>query len=320
MPLAAPRHAAARGRLLRQPAVAAIAGLILLAACSPASPTPPPPSLPASSLTPALGSPSASPSTAPSPSPSSTAMLLLEVRSEGGFINPAASIGALPTAVVDTDGRIYTPGPAPDGSAPLIPVVQVRDTGPTGAAAILAAATAAGLADGSASGGGLGADTGATVFTLEADGREVVTPVAAGGPIGGPGIHPGASGAASGSPAAALDLVARLSDTTTSWGGSAGVVAVYQPTAYRVWTARAPSGSDLHKSAPWPLDPDPGSFGSPAAASLGVDGLRSGVVSGADALALARALGSVEAGTLLVAGGTAYEVWVQPLLPDELGG
>ena len=320
MPLAAPRPPTPETRGRGVHAVAAIAALILLAACSPAAPTPPPPSTPGSSPAPAPGSPSASPPAAQSPSPSSTATLLLEVRSEGGFINPAASIGALPTVVVDTDGRIYTPGSAPDGSSPIIPVVGVRDTGPAGAAAILAAARAAGLADGSAAGGGVVADTGATVFTLEVDGQEVVTRVVANRPVGGPGVHPGASGDALGASGPALDLVAGLSDATTSWGGSAGVATVYQPTAYRVWTAREPQGMTPDKHAPWPLSADPSSFGAPAAADLGVVGLHSGMVSGADAAALARALASVEAGTALVAAGVACEVWVEPLLPDELGG
>jgi hypothetical protein len=43
--------------------------------------------------------PSAARSTEPAPA------LLLEVASEGGFINPSANIGALPMVVVDSDGR-----------------------------------------------------------------------------------------------------------------------------------------------------------------------------------------------------------------------
>ena len=114
--------------------------------------------------------------------------LLLEVTSEGGFINPSASIGALPRVVVETDGRIFTPASAPDGSQPLVPPVEVRDTGPGGAAAILAAIRAAGL-DTERS-GGMAADTGSTVFTAVIDGETIVSRFAAGGPggPGGPGV------------------------------------------------------------------------------------------------------------------------------------
>ena len=245
--------------------------------------------------------------------------MLLEVRSGGGFINPAAGIGALPTVVVDTAGRIYLPGQAADGSTPLIPIVTVRDTGATGAAAILAAAKAAGLVDGSG-GGGVMADTGSTVFTLEVDGSEVITKVAAGGMGGGPGIHPGASGDASAAPgAAALDFLAKLTDPATGWGGASAAPTTYAPTEYRVWVAPDAAGTG-GATAPWPLAADPASFGAPAAANLGVDGLRSGVVSGPDAVTLASALEKVLGGTDLRAKGTPYRVWIEPLLPVAVGG
>lgn len=72
--------------------------------------------------------------------------------------------------------------------------------------------------------------------------------------------------------------------------------------------------------APWPLAADPSAFGAPAAASLGVDGLRSGVVVGAEAATLAGALATAAAGTTLTANGVGYRVWIEPLLPVELGG
>ncbi len=321
-----PHQPAVAGGRLSWPAAAA-ASLLLLAACSPAGTSGPSTAVSASASLPAPAATTDAPSAGPSSPAPAPAALLLEVRNEGGFINPAATIGALPTVVVDTDGRIFTPAPAADGGPLLIPAVNVRDTGPAGAAAILAAATAAGLADGSA-GGGVAADTGVTVFTLEAGGSEVVTRVAAGGPVGGPiggpvggpGVQPGASGDATRTPGIpALDLLARLTDPTVAWGGTVAAPATYDATAYRVWLAKAADGA-AGATERWPLAGDPAAFGAPAAADLGVDGLRSGILSGADAATLAQALARAAAGTELTASGSAYQVWVEPLLPDEVGG
>jgi hypothetical protein len=309
-----------------------VVGALLVAACGSAAPSSAPsPSAAASGSAPASASPTASspaaspPSAAPSASESTAAQRLLEVHSEGGFINPAASIGALPTVVVDADGRIYTPAGAPDGPLPLIPGVTLHDTGATGATAILEAAKAAGLVDGTG-GGGVVADTGSTVFTLDVAGDEVISRVANGGPAGpgGPGVHPGASGGTEGgSPApgaAALELLGKLTDTTTPWGGASANAVPFTPSAYRIWVAPIAAGGTGGVAAAWPLTADPTAFGTPAAADFGVDGLRSGVVSGPDATTLATALVSVEAGSTLSFGGHAYQVWIRPLLPDELGG
>jgi hypothetical protein len=318
-----PSAASRSPRALR---ILVLATMVVLAAaaCSPTAPAPPQSSPPGPTD---IANPPTGPadvSSAPaSPGGGPAAQLLLEVRSEGGFINPAASIGSLPLVVVDADGRIYTRA-APDGGATLVPQVLVRDTGAAGAAAILAAARAAGLADGSGA-GGVAADTGSTVFTLELDGTEVVTRVApggpAGGPVGGPGVQPGASGDASPAPGAtALDLLAKLGDPTTPWGNATTAPVAYRPSAYRVWVAPMAAGVTDGARAAWPLPSDPNTFGAPAGATLGVDGLRSGVVDGAEATALGTALAPLDAGSTLSFAGHAYQVWVRPLLPDELGG
>ena len=294
-------------------------GVLAVAACSPAPPTPPASPAAPSSAPSAPASPSAAPPAVPSPSPSQAASLLLEVRTGGGFINPAATIGALPTVVVDTAGRIYLPVAGLDGPLPLIPVVQVRDTGPAGAEAILAAAKTAGLVDGSG-GGGVAADTGSTVFTLEVNGTEVVTRVANGGPSGGPGVHPGASGGPSAAPgAAALDFLARLTDPTTAWGGATATPTTYTSTDYRVWVAPEATGGTGAATTAWPIATDPNTFGSPAASDFGVAGLRSGVVGGVGVDGFVRALSSVPAGSDLSYAGHAYRVWVEPLLPVAVG-
>ena len=116
------------------------------------------------------GSHRLTPSEAPSPS-AATSTLLLKVTSEGGFINPAASLAALPIVAVYADGRILTPGPV-DAiyPGPLLAPVSVRDVGPSGAAAILAAIRQVGLDHPAASGPGIPGDAGTNVFTVVVDG------------------------------------------------------------------------------------------------------------------------------------------------------
>ena len=59
-------------------------------------------------------------------------------------------------------------------------------------------------------------------------------------------------------------------------------------------------------------------FGTPAAATLGVDGLRSGIVTGADAATIAGLAATLPAGAIVDSGGQPWTIWVRPLFPDEL--
>ena len=111
--------------------------------------------------------------------------VLLKVTSEGGFINPAANLNALPIVEVLTDGRILTPG-AVDliAPGPLLPTVDVRDTGPTGAAAILAAIKQAGLDQPSTARPGVPGDSGTDIFAVTIDGQTTETRLTGNGPGG----------------------------------------------------------------------------------------------------------------------------------------
>lgn len=273
---------------------------LLVVACGAPAPTPSP--------TPA---PTPSPTTAPTPSPTPappSATPLLEVTNEGGFIAPSARLGQLPTLVVDTDGKIYTQAVDLNGEPMLIPGVDMRDVGPDGAAAILQAIHDAGL-DQNGGDTGVPGDSGVTVFTVEIDGEEYVTRVAGSGP-GQPG-HPG------GGDNPQIALLNRLLDTTETWGASNVTTAVYSPVAYRIYVApAAAAGSEVMD---WPLATAPADFGSPATPDFGVTGLRSGIVTGADAQAFAAAVAAASSQVTFTFGGDAYQVWVRPLLPDELG-
>lgn len=299
---------------------------------------------PAATPVPTTATWSSSPVGSPGPSPSGTPALLFEATAEGGFINPAATIGALPEVVVDSDGRIYTPAtPANATATPLVPPVTVRDVGRAGAGRILDAIRAAGL-DHEGSGVGVVADVGATVFTVVIDGREIVSRFAragggpgrpgGGGEPGGPGGGgpgepgaPGASGApgpsgADGAGAAAFTLLAQLLDPAVTWGTGAAPDTGYVPVGYQVFAAPDTQAADGSAGVPvpWPLKAGLATFGTPVAADLGVAGLRTGVVIGDDAATLGTGLAEVTAGSRFSSGGQAYLLWVRPVFPDELGG
>jgi hypothetical protein len=230
--------------------------------------------------------------------------MLLEVTTEGGFIAPSARLGDLPTVVVDTDGKIYTEAVDPSGTLHLIAGVDVRDVGTAGAAAILAAMHDAAL-DQNGGTTGVPGDSGVTVFTAEINGDEFINRVAQSGPG-----HPGG-----GSPA--TDFLNQLLDPTVAWGGSTGTSSTYQPVAYRVYVA--PTDSPSSDVMDWPLATAPTDFGSPATPDFGVTGLRSGILTGADATAFAAAVAGATSQETFAAGGHSYQVWVRALLPDELG-
>ena len=230
---------------------------------------------------------------------------MLEVTVEGGFISPSARLGQLPTVVVDTDGKIYTQAIDASGTPKLIPGVDVRDVGAAGEAAILQAIHDAGL-DQNGDEGGAPGDLGVTVFSVMIDGEQYVNRVVASGP-GRPG----------GGDSPATELLNKLLDPTETWGASNVTTATYQPVAYRVYVAPASAtGSDVMD---WPLAAAPTDFGSPQTPDFGVTGLRSGIVTGAEAQAFAAAVGAANSQETFTSGGHSYEVWVRPLLPDELG-
>jgi hypothetical protein len=300
--------------------VAAIVAVFMLAACggtgAPAGSSP----APVPSGTPA---PQASDSPAASPVPA-LATLLLKVTTEGGFINPEATLAALPTVAVYADGRIITPGPV-DAIAPgpLVFPVLVRDVGPAGAAAILAAIRQAGLDKPSTGSPGIPGDAGTNVFTVVIDGTTTTTRLAGGAPGPGGPISGGgpAGGSADPGRAAALDLLDRLTDPTQTWGAASAPETPFVPAGYRVFVVPGAPASD-QTSAPvqWPLATALDAFGTPAVPDRGVTGLRQGVVVGADAAILRPILEAARSSTPFVSGGKTYTLHVRALLPDELGG
>ncbi len=92
-------------------------------------------------------------------------------------------------------------------------------------------------------------------------------------------------------------------------------------TGFRVFVAPGAPAADPSISAPpvaWPLATPLDAFGTPAVPDRGITGLRSGVVVGADAAALAPILAKASQLTAFTSAGHAFTLYVRPLLPDEL--
>jgi hypothetical protein len=240
----------------------------------------------------------------------------LKVTTEGGFIGPTATLAALPSVVVYTDGRIFTPAPQ-DAIYPgaLLPALQVRDVGPVGAAAIAAAIRDAHLDSPAPSDSPVGADMGTTVITAVLDG---VTTTARFPGLGGAPGRPNAGGG--NVKAKAKALIDRLDDPSDGWGGTAGPQTLYTPAGYRIFVAPGGPRSDQQVSQSpmtWPLQTPLAEFGTPAVPDRGIAGLRSGVVLGDDAKTLGPFLAEANALTPIVSNGKPYTLFVRPLLPDE---
>ena len=317
-------------RAIQGLAAAMIATLVVACATTPSPP-------PASSVPVSPSPSSVGPSVSTSPS-APAAELLLKVTSEGGFINPVASLNALPLVEVYGDGRILTPA-AQDSiaPAPLLPAVEVRDVGPAGVAAIRAAIQGAGLDRPAAGGPGIPGDSGTDIFAVTIDGQTTETRLSGNGPgvggpgvggPGGPGVGPGASADGSADPAAAeraaaFDLLARLSDPSQTWGAGAAPSTRYVPSGFRVFAAPGAPTTDPAVARPpvdWPLATPLDQFGSPAQPDRGIAGLRQGAVVGSDAAVLGPVLAAATESTAFRSGGAPWTLYVRPLLPDELGG
>ena len=269
---------------------------------------------------PGSGTPAPSPTSGtPTPTPSSAAVLL-RVTSEGGFINPVASLAAVPTIVVYTDGRMFSAGqPTGENPDPLVAPIAVRSVGAAGEAAIVAAVREAGLDKPASGGPGVAGDSGTLVFEASIDGATVTTRYAGNGPgPGGPGVggdDPGRT--------AALALVDRLLDPAETWGAASAPAFTYEPTAFKIYAAPGAPPVDPSASEPpvaWPLTTTLATFGTPAVPDRGVSGLRVAVIGGADGAAIAPVLAAASSGTAFTSDGQPFTLYVRPLLPDEAGG
>ena len=266
---------------------------------------------------PTAATPTASPNASPGSSPAAV-RLLLRVTSEGGFIGPAANLASVPFVSVYSDGRILTPG-AVDAvyPGPLLLPVEVKNVGPAGAEAIVAAIRAAGLDRPSSTEGGGNPDQGTTVLAVNLDGTTITTRIGLGG---GPG-RPGGGGSPDPRAGLVTELLSRLQDQAEGWGAASPARSILVPTAYRLYVAPGAPAGDGSSGAPavaWPFATPLDRFGVPAVPDRGIAGLRQAAVFGADAAALGPVLAAANALTAFSSAGKVYTLYVRPLVPDEV--
>jgi hypothetical protein len=240
--------------------------------------------------------------------------------SEGGFIGPAATLATIPQVSVYADGRIMTPGVI-DAifPGPLLAPVAIKDVGPAGVAAIVAAIRAAGLDKEGADGGIGNPDAATSVIAVSIDGATVTSRFHFGGGSGGPGL-PGGGGSPDPAVAAVEAFVARLTDPAETWGVANPAMSTLTPTAYRIFVAPGAPQADGSTTAPavaWPLATTLDAFGAPANPDRGIGGLRQGVVFGSDATTLGPILAAANQLTAFSSAGKLYTLYVRALLPDE---
>jgi hypothetical protein len=247
--------------------------------------------------------------------------LLLRVEHRGGFVPYEYHLSRVPHFSLYGDGRVIATGAVPAiYPGPLLPPVLERRLTEDGVQLVLRAALDSGALERSATWNGAAqfvADAADTVFTLNAGGRQVTVSVYALG-IGGDlstlkEVERQAHEALG-------DLAHRL-DGLDSWlPASAWVDDEWTP--YREGPIRlvvrqadddAPQDGISLRVEPWPIAGDPAGFGEPT----GADGLRCGVVTGADAEAWWAALSGADQVTRWKGGGHRYAVTPRPLLPDE---
>ena len=130
----------------------------------------------------------------------------------------------------------------------------------------------------------------------------------------------GASKAMDPASAAARDILARLSDPSETWGAASSPQTTLVPTGYLVYVAPGALADQTVPQSPvaWPLATPLAAFGVPAVPDRGIVGLRQGAVIGADVATLAPILSRATSITPFTSGGSAFMLYVRPLLPDEV--
>jgi hypothetical protein len=247
--------------------------------------------------------------------------LLLRIEHRGGFVPYEYHLSRVPHFSLFGDGRVIVTGAVPAiYPGPLLPPVLERRLTEEGVQLVLRAALDSGELERSATWNGAAqfvADASDTVFTLNADGREVTVSVYA---LGIGGDMSALKEVERQAHRALGDLADRL-DSLDSWL-PASAWAADEWTPYREGPLRllirqadddAPQDGSSPRIEPWPIAGDPAALGEPT----GFDGWRCGVVTGADAEAWWAALSGADQLTRWKGGGQHYAVTPRPLLPDE---
>jgi hypothetical protein len=252
--------------------------------------------------------------------------VVVRIEWTGGFVPYEWLFSSLPNLTVLGDGRVIVQGPTiMIYPGPALPNLQVRQLTESGIQAVLARIAETRLFDESHSFTAATqfiADANSTVFTVNANDREVVVDVYALGLLTDPSMTP--DGIPADELAAHATLSALEADLTgmEAWlPADAWATAAWEPyeaASLRLLVANAdnqpPDAEGLDSEPlPWPGTTPPDELGDPSS----VQDFRCGVVTGDEAAAWLTALESANQLTRWSYGGHLYRVTPRPLLPDE---
>jgi hypothetical protein len=243
--------------------------------------------------------------------PTGSDELVLRVELRDGFVPFELTLTRVPSWSLYGDGRVIVEGPQiAIYPGPTLPALLVFRLTEEGVQAVLAAARDAGLMDRDASyPNPCITDLPTTVFTTTAEGRTtVVSADALGmGPSGCPGVDDDARAELMAFWSKVLDLASWLPEDQL------GPEEPYVAAEVRIYVRpyRAEPGLAQEPIA-WPLEPLAG-FGEPS------EGMRCGVVRGAELEALRPLLERANQLTPWESAGGRYGLLLRPLLPDEHG-
>jgi hypothetical protein len=259
------------------------------------------------------------------------AELILSVANRGGFVPVEFVASALPSFTLLGDGRVITSGAVPlIFPGPALPPLQVRQLTEAGIQEVLRQVASTNLFRQNLElrgAEGVIADAGDTVFTVNADGQEIVLTVYALGTFGldpAMPVPPGVTAAEIEAHRVLTELNNRLTTLDQwlpddAWAGGGWLP--YEPEALRLFvrdaTGEPVEGAggpeDVHE---WPGNGDPASFG--AEDPTFGNGTRCGVVEGDEAAAWFEELSaSTQITRWTTDGDDRWAVIVRPLLPHE---
>ena len=252
--------------------------------------------------------------------------LVFSLSYEGGFVPVEFIFAGIPPVTIAGDGTVIVQGAQIDiFPGPALPAVMTRRLSEAGIQLVLERLAETGFFAESATFNeeAMAVDASMTVFTMHADGREVVVKVGALGMVRTPEEAPPNMGererqahitlAPLAEQLMTLDqLIPASAWEETDWHP-------YQADALRLLVGNVdgepPDESGIERElVPWPTDGDAAAFGEPYPP---LDGSRCGAVSGEAAAAWYEALATANQLTRFTSGAHAYSVMPRPVLPGE---
>jgi hypothetical protein len=252
--------------------------------------------------------------------------VVARIENTGGLVPYETIFTNMPQVTVLGDGRVILLGPPSDEyPGPALPNVLVRRLTEEGLQSIISRMTETGLFEESQSFTGASqvvADAPSTVFTLRADGREVIVDVYGLGLLaGGSGLPPDVPAEEAAAHETLTELEAAMRDLESwipadDWADAEWQP--YVPTAMRLLVTNVDDQSPIPEAPaeplPWPGSTPPDEMGEPSP----VQNVVCGLVMGEEAAEWFAALGEATQLHRWSHDGHEYRVTPRPLLPDEV--